>query len=123
MRSLMEGMTMFLFRRLAGLPVVASLVLGPLSLSACATEEYVNSKIAEVDQRVSAVDAKASAAEQKADEAGQRADAANSAAQQAQASAQQALAAAGEPNSKIEALGGRVDSMEQQLAANKAPRN
>ncbi len=54
-------------RRLAQLPVVAVVVLGGLSLSACVTQDYVDRRIDEVNTHVSAVDAKATSADQKAD--------------------------------------------------------
>ncbi len=83
----------------AKLPVAAALALGGLSLSACATQEYVDQHIAEVNTHLSAVDAKATAADQKA-------DAAMSAAQAAQAAAAQA-------NQRIDALTAQVNSMQQ----------
>ena len=87
-----------------------AVVIGGLSLSACATEKYVDEQIATVNSHISAVD-------QKATDAGQKADAANAAAQAAQASAQQA-------NQRLDQLTPRVDSLEQQMAASKKrPRN
>src|SRR5690348_5333714 len=61
---------------IASLRTAAIVVLGGLSLSACATREYVDEQIAAVNTRVSSVDAKAS-------DAIARADAANAAAQAA----------------------------------------
>ncbi len=80
------------------LPVAAALVLAGLSLSACATREYVDTRIAEVNHRVDGVDAKAS-------DALARADAANAAAQAAGADARTA-------NQRIDALTTRVDTIE-----------
>jgi outer membrane murein-binding lipoprotein Lpp len=94
-------------RGFARLSVVGAVVLGGLSLSACATQQYVDQRIAEVNTHLSAVDAKATAADQKA-------DAAMSAAQAAQASATQA-------NQRIDALTTQVNSI-QQTQTTRAPR-
>jgi outer membrane murein-binding lipoprotein Lpp len=94
---------------LARLPVVAAILLGGLSLSACATKGYVNDRIAEVNTRIDQVNAKA-------DSAMQTAQAANSAAQAAAADAQRA-------NQRLDQLGPRVDTLEQQRqAAARTPR-
>jgi murein lipoprotein len=87
-------------RSLAQLPVVAVLVFGSLGLSACATQEYVDHRISEVNEHLGTVEAKANEADEKADRA-------MSAAQAAQASATQA-------NQKIDALSIRVDGIQQQ---------
>ena len=76
-------------------------VAGTLSLSACATEDYVDKHIAVVNDRVTQLETRVAQNEQ--------------ATQAAAASAQQA-------NQRIDQLTGRVDSIEQQLAAKK-PRN
>jgi hypothetical protein len=94
--------------RFASLRMVAVLVLGGLSLSACATKEYVDEQIAVVNHRIDGVEAKAN-------DAGAKADAANAAAQSAQAAAQQA-------NQRLDQLTPRVDALEQ-AAASKKPRN
>ena len=86
--------------------LTSALVLGGLSLSACATQGYVDEHIAAVNSRIDGVDAKAT-------DAIQRADAANSAAQSAAASAQQA-------NQRLDAMEARVGALEQ---APRAPRN
>jgi outer membrane murein-binding lipoprotein Lpp len=77
----------------------ALLVVGGLSLSACATRSYVDEQIAAVNSHITAVDAKAS-------DALQRADAAAHAAQTAETDAQSA-------NQRIDQLSGRVDRLEQ----------
>jgi outer membrane murein-binding lipoprotein Lpp len=82
--------------------------VGGLSLSACATREYVDKQIATVNGRVDSVDAKAS-------DAIQRADAANAAAQAAAGDARTA-------NQRLDQLTPRVDSLEQQRRP-KAARN
>lgn len=91
---------------LARLPVVAAVVLGALSLSACATQSYVDERIAAVNTRIDGVDARAT-------DAGRRADAAGQAAAAAAADAARA-------NQRLDQLGPRVDSLEQQQRA--APR-
>jgi outer membrane murein-binding lipoprotein Lpp len=97
-------MTMNGFARLPA--VAAAVVVGGLTLSACASQEYVDQRIAEVNTHISAVDARAAAADQKA-------DAAMSAAQAAQAAAAQA-------NQRIDSLTTQVNSIEQ--APPRAPR-
>lgn len=82
------------------LRMAAIIVLGGLSLSACATRSYVDQQIAAVNDRISAVDAKATDAQQQA-------AAANSA-------AQAAANAAANANSRIDQLTTRVDTMQQQ---------
>ncbi|MGE5502172.1 MAG: hypothetical protein ACM3W4_09625 [Ignavibacteriales bacterium] len=81
----------------AKLGVVVAVVLGGLSLSACANYD---AQIADLNNRVAAVDAKAT-------DALQRADAAN-------AAAQAAANAAANANSRIDQLTTRVDTMQQQ---------
>jgi murein lipoprotein len=76
------------------------LVTGGLSLSGCATEDYVNTHIAVVNQRIDALEARVGQVEGTANQANQ--------------SAQQA-------NQRLDQLTPRVDSIEQQLA-NKKPR-
>jgi outer membrane murein-binding lipoprotein Lpp len=80
---------------IAKLGVVAAIVLGGSSLSACANYD---AQIADLNTRVSAVDAKAT-------DALQRADAAN-------AAAQSAAAAAANANQRIDALTTQVNTMQ-----------
>jgi hypothetical protein len=89
-----------------------TLVLGGLSLSACATEKYVDEHIATLSTRVDAVDAKASDAIQRADAANSAAQAANSAAQAAANAAQTAGADARTANQRLDQLTPRVDALE-----------
>lgn len=89
--------------------VASALVLGGLSLSACATKGYVDEQIAMVNTRIDGVDAKAT-------DAIARADAANAAAQAAAADARNA-------NQRLDTITTRVDTMEQQAAAARRPRN
>jgi len=87
-------------RGLARLSVVAgAVVVGAFSLSACATTEYVDQHIAEVNTHLSAVEAKANEADQKAD--------------QALSAAQAAQAAAAQANQRIDSLTATVNSLQQ----------
>ena len=101
------------FQRASG-PIVtaAALMLGGLTLSACATRGYVDEQIAGVNSRIAGVEARVN-------EVGQRADAANAAAQAAASDARNA-------NQRLDQLTPRVDAMEQQAASSMArrrPRN
>jgi murein lipoprotein len=93
-------------RNLASVALVA---LGGLSLSACATTDYVDEQIAAVNQRIDGVDAKASQAAQAAAAADAKATAAATDAQNA--------------NRRIDQLNARVDRLEQAAAASRRPRN
>jgi outer membrane murein-binding lipoprotein Lpp len=74
-------------------------ILGGLSLSACATEDYVDKHIAIVNDRVSALEARV---------------------QQVDATAQSASSAAQNANQRLDQLTARVDAIEQRLAAKPA---
>lgn len=89
------------------LATVAVVVLGGLSLSACATRGYVDEQIAAVNARIDSVDRKAT-------DAMARADAANSAVTAAANDARNA-------NSRLDQLTTRMDTMEQSRA--RTPRN
>lgn len=88
---------------------VAVMALGGLSLSACATTDYVDEQIAMVNQRIDGVEANLA----------QTTTTANAAAAQAQAAAADAQNA----NRRLDALTGRVDRLEQAAAAQRQPRN
>lgn len=89
------------------LGVATAIILGGLSLTACASYE---DEFAAIDARISAVDAKAS-------DALARADAANATANAAANDARNA-------NARLDALTTRVDTIDQTLAARPmAPRN
>jgi hypothetical protein len=85
------------------------MALGGLSLSACATTDYVDEQIAMVNQRIDGVEANLA----------QTTTTANAAAAQAQAAAADAQNA----NRRLDALTGRVDRLEQAAAAQRRPRN
>ena len=91
------------------LATVVTVAAAGLSLSACATTEYVDEQIAAVNQRIDGVDAKASQAA--------------SAAAAADAKAQAAATDAQNANRRIDQLTGRVDRLEQAATAQRAPRN
>lgn len=105
-----------LINRIASAPlaVTAALVIGGLSLSGCATQQYVDEQIAGVNTRISAVDSKAT-------DAIQRADAASAAAAAAQGTAQTAASDAATANQRLDQLTARVDHLGQ--SPGKRPRN
>ncbi len=77
------------------------MIAGALSLSACATTKYVDEQIATVNGRVGALEKQV---------------------QQVDSTAQAAAASAQSANQRLDQLTGRVDSIDQRLAA-KRPRN
>ena len=95
-------------RNFVRLSVLGVAVLGGLSLSACASTQYVDQRIAEVNAHITAVDAKATAADQKADQA-------PSAANAAQAAAAQAY-------QRIDSLTATVNSLQQPPPPPRTPR-
>jgi len=116
------GMEISMAKKIAGkLRVATIVVLGGLSLSACATKSYVDQQIAAANSQISAVDAKAADARQRADAAAAAAAAANTAAGNASAAAEAAAADARNVNGRVDQLTTRVDALEQQ-AAQKAKR-
>jgi murein lipoprotein len=91
------------------LAAVALVAVSGLSLSACATTDYVDEQIAMVNSRIDGVDAKANQAA--------------AAAAAADAKAQAAATDAQNANRRIDQLNGRVDRLEQAAAAQRRPRN
>ncbi len=91
------------------LATVALVAVSGLSLSACATTDYVDEQIAMVNSRIDGVDAKANQAA--------------AAAAAADAKAQAAATDAQNANRRIDQLNGRVDRLEQAAAAQRRPRN
>jgi outer membrane murein-binding lipoprotein Lpp len=91
------------------LVTVAVVAASGLSLSACATTEYVDQQIATVNQRIDGVEA--------------RLQQTTSTANAAQAAAQAAAGDAQNANRRLDALTGRVDRLEQAAAAQRKPRN
>jgi outer membrane murein-binding lipoprotein Lpp len=88
---------------------LALLGAGGLSLSGCATTDYVDEQIAMVNQRVDGVEANLA----------QTTTTANAAQAQAQAAATDAQNA----NRRLDQLTGRVDRLEQAATAQRRPRN
>jgi hypothetical protein len=105
----------WLKKHAASARVVAIIALGGLGLSACATQGYVDERIAAVNTRIDQVDARVTAATQRADAAAQSAQAANQAAQAAATDARSA-------NQRLDQVGGRVDQLEAARAAAPPPR-
>jgi len=81
---------------------VAAVAVGGLSLSACATTDYVDEQIAAVNQRIDGVDARL---------------------QQTTTTANAAATDAQNANRRLDQLTGRVDRLEQQATAQRRPRN
>jgi outer membrane murein-binding lipoprotein Lpp len=88
--------------------LAAVAVVGGLSLSACATREYVDQRIVEVNEHITAVDAKASAADQKAD--------------QALAAAQAAQSGLTQLNQKVDSLSATVGGLQAAPPPRRSPR-
>lgn len=107
--------------RVASARLAVALIVGGLSLSACATKGYVDEQIAPVNMHVQAVDAKASDAIQRADAAASQAQAANAAAQAANTAAQAAATDAQNANQRLDQLTARVDQL--QTKPRKRPRH
>ncbi len=95
----------WLKKHAASARAVAVVALGGIALSACATNGYVDEKIAAVNSRIDQLDSRVTTATQRADAANQAAQAANSAAQAAATEARTA-------NQKADQLGGRVTTLE-----------
>jgi hypothetical protein len=108
----------------ASLPVVGAVALGCVSLSACATEDYVNQQIAAaigpVNGHIATVEQKADAAMSTAQSAQNTAQSAQSAAQAAQSSANAAQASAQSAAASAQDASARVGTLEQMHA--KQPR-
>ena len=84
-----------------GIATATLVLLGGLSLGACATTDYVDERIAAVNARIDALETRVN----------ENAAAAQAASAQAQSNGQ-----------RIDQITGRVDSLEQRMAT-KAPRN
>jgi hypothetical protein len=108
--------------RFASLSVVGALLLGGVSLSACATTEYVDQQVATVNGHLAQVEAKANDAGQKADAAMTQAQAAQSTAQAAQSTASAAQTAAQSAAASAQDASARVGTVEQKVAQAKQPR-
>jgi outer membrane murein-binding lipoprotein Lpp len=89
----------------AKLTIAAALLGTGLSLSGCATEDYVDKHIAVVNGRIDELTARVQQVEGVANQANQTAQAAMGSAQQA--------------NQRLDQLTARVDTIQQELAAKK----
>lgn len=92
---------------------IAVVALGGLALSACATNQYVDEKIAMVNSRIDQTDARVQQAAQRAEAANSAAQAAANDARAANTAAQAAATDARTANQRVDQLGGRVDTMER----------
>jgi Alanine-zipper, major outer membrane lipoprotein len=110
----------FLKKHAATARVATIIALGAVSLTACATNGYVDEKFAAVNSRIDQVDARVTAASQRAEAANSAAAAAASSASAANTAAQAAATDARSANQRLDQLGGRVDAMEKAPA--KKPR-
>ncbi len=93
--------------------VLAVVALGGLTMTACATNGYVDEQIAAVNSRLDATDARVTTATQKADAAQSTANSATSAASSANSAAQAAATDARTANQRLDQLTGRVDALEK----------
>ena len=92
----------WLNKHAASARVVAVIALGGLAVTGCATNGYVDEKIAAVNSRIDQVDARVSTATQKADAAQSTANSANSAASAANSAAQGAATEARTANQRLD---------------------
>jgi hypothetical protein len=93
--------------------VVAAIALSGLALSACATNQYVDERIAAVNSRIDQTDARVQAAAQRAEAANSAAQAAATEARAANTAAQAAATDARTATQRVDQVGGRVDAMER----------
>lgn len=93
--------------------VVAVVALSGLALSACATNQYVDERIAAVNSRIDQTDARVQAAAQRAEAANSAAQAAATDARAANSAAQAAATDARTATQRVDQVGGRVDALER----------
>ena len=110
----------FLKKHAAKARVVAIIALGAVSVTACATNSYVDEKFAAANSRIDQLDARVTAASQRAEAGNSAAASAASSASAANATAQAAATDARTANQRLDQLTGRVDAMEKAPA--KKPR-
>lgn len=103
----------WLKKHAASARVIAVVALGGLATTACATNGYVDERIAAVNSRIDQVDARVTSAAQRADAAAASASAANQSAQAANAAAQAAATDARTANQRLDQVTGRVDALEK----------
>jgi len=112
----------WLKKHAASARVVAVIILGGLGLSACASTQYVDEKIAAVNTRIDQLDGRVQTAAQRAEAANASAQAAASSAQAANTAAQGAATEARTANQRLDQLGGRVDALEKPAPKGRTPR-
>jgi len=93
--------------------IVAVILLGGFSATACATNDYVDQKFAAVNTRVDQLDARVATAAQRAETANTAAAAAASHASAANTAAQAAATDARSANQRLDQVGGRLDTLEK----------
>lgn len=91
---------------------VAIIAFGGLALSACATQGYVDERIAAVNTRLDQVDARVQAAAQRAEAANTAAQSAAASANSANQAAQAAATDARTANQRLDQVEGRVTTLE-----------
>lgn len=94
---------------------VAAVAMGGLALMGCATNQYVDEKIAAVNTRIDQLDGRVA-------NAAQRADAAQAAANSANTAAQGAATDARTANQRLDQLTPRVDKLEAAPVPARTPR-
>lgn len=92
---------------------VAIVAVAGLGLSACATNQYVDEKVAAVNTRIDQLDQRVQSAAQRAEAANSAAQTANSSAQAANSAAQAAATDARTANQRLDQLTGRVETLEK----------
>jgi outer membrane murein-binding lipoprotein Lpp len=110
----------FLKKNTASLRVAAVIALGAVTFTGCATNSYVDEKIAAVNSRIDQVDARVATAAQRAEAANSAAASAASSASAANTAAQAAATDARTASQRLDQIGGRVDTLEKAPA--KRPR-
>jgi methyl-accepting chemotaxis protein len=112
----------WLKKHAASARVAAVIIMGGLSATACATNGYVDEKIAAVNSRIDQVDARVQTAAQRAEAANSAAQAAATEARNANTAAQAAATDARSANQRLDQLGPRVDTLEQPRTPARTPR-
>lgn len=95
----------WLKKHAASARVVAVIMIGGLTLSACVTRDYIDQQFSTVNSRIDQLDSRVQTASQRADQAAQAAQSANQAAQAAATDARNA-------NQRLDAVTGRIDQIE-----------
>ena len=102
--------------------VAAVIILGGLSATACATNQYVDEKFAAVNSRIDQVDARVTTATQRAEAGNAAAASASSQATAANSAAQAAATEARTANQRLDTLTPRIDALEKPATPARRPR-